>query len=76
MRITRRPSYRPLFNIAPTDQHIIITAEFERRKAHRTLGFGQPLGGTIAAPANASTPGSKRSNSGHPAKSLERAKTG
>jgi putative SOS response-associated peptidase YedK len=28
-------SYRPRFNIAPTDQHFIITAEFERRKAHR-----------------------------------------
>jgi putative SOS response-associated peptidase YedK len=28
-------SYRPRFNIAPTDQHFIFTAEFERRKAHR-----------------------------------------
>ena len=28
-------SYRPRFNIAPTDQHFIITAEFERRKADR-----------------------------------------
>jgi putative SOS response-associated peptidase YedK len=26
-------SYRPRFNIAPTDQHFIITSEFERRKA-------------------------------------------
>jgi putative SOS response-associated peptidase YedK len=25
--------YRPRFNIAPTDQHFIITSEFERRKA-------------------------------------------
>ena len=28
-------SYRPRFNIAPTDQHFIVTSEFERRKAHR-----------------------------------------
>jgi putative SOS response-associated peptidase YedK len=28
-------SYRPRFNIAPTDQHFIITSEFERRKAQR-----------------------------------------
>jgi putative SOS response-associated peptidase YedK len=28
-------SYRPCFNIAPTDQHFIITSEFERRKAQR-----------------------------------------
>ncbi len=27
--------YRPRFNIAPTDQHFIITSEFERRKAQR-----------------------------------------
>ena len=27
--------YRPRFNIAPTDQHFIITSEFERRKARR-----------------------------------------
>jgi putative SOS response-associated peptidase YedK len=26
-------SYRPRFNIAPTDQHFIITSEFEHRKA-------------------------------------------
>jgi putative SOS response-associated peptidase YedK len=38
MRITRRPSYRPLFNIAPTDQYIIITAEFERRKSTSHAG--------------------------------------
>jgi putative SOS response-associated peptidase YedK len=28
-------SYQPHFNIAPTDQHFILTAEFERRKARR-----------------------------------------
>ncbi len=28
-------SYRPRFNIAPTDQHFIITSEFERRNAQR-----------------------------------------
>jgi putative SOS response-associated peptidase YedK len=28
-------SYRPRFNIAPTDQHFIVTSEFERRKAQR-----------------------------------------
>src|SRR6266851_3830615 len=28
-------SYRPRFNIAPTDEHFIITSEFERRKAQR-----------------------------------------
>jgi putative SOS response-associated peptidase YedK len=28
-------SYRPRFNIAPTDQHFIVTAEFERRSAQR-----------------------------------------
>ncbi len=27
--------YRPRFNIAPTDQHFIVTSEFERRKARR-----------------------------------------
>jgi putative SOS response-associated peptidase YedK len=27
--------YRPRFNIAPTDQHFIVTAEFERRKVQR-----------------------------------------
>src|ERR1700730_9467181 len=27
--------YLPRFNIAPTDQHFIITSEFERRKAQR-----------------------------------------
>jgi len=26
-------SYRPRFNIAPTDQHFVVTSEFERRKA-------------------------------------------
>ena len=28
-------SYRPRFNIAPTDQHFIVTYEFERRKVQR-----------------------------------------
>jgi len=28
-------SYRPRFNIAPTDQHFIVTAEFERRRVQR-----------------------------------------
>jgi putative SOS response-associated peptidase YedK len=28
-------SYRPRFNIAPTDQHFIVTSEFERQKAQR-----------------------------------------
>ena len=28
-------SYRPRFNIAPTDEHFIIVSEFERRKARR-----------------------------------------
>ena len=27
--------YRPRFNIAPTDQHFIVTTEYERRKAQR-----------------------------------------
>src|SRR6266404_9670961 len=27
--------YRPRFNIAPTDQHFIITSEFERRRVQR-----------------------------------------
>ena len=27
--------YRPHFNIAPTDQHFIVTSEFERRKVQR-----------------------------------------
>ncbi len=27
--------YRPCFNIAPTDQHFIMTSEFERRKVRR-----------------------------------------
>jgi hypothetical protein len=29
-----RPVIRPRFNIAPTDQHLIVTSGFERRKAH------------------------------------------
>src|SRR5229473_524625 len=28
-------SYRPRFNIAPTDKHFIVTAEFERRRVQR-----------------------------------------
>jgi putative SOS response-associated peptidase YedK len=32
--------YRPRFNIAPTDQHFIVTSEFERRKAQQAR---QPL---------------------------------
>jgi putative SOS response-associated peptidase YedK len=33
-------SYRPRFNIAPTDQHFIVTSEFERRKAqHASWGL-------------------------------------
>jgi len=28
-------SFRPRFNVAPTDQHFIITSEFERRKVQR-----------------------------------------
>ncbi len=28
-------SYRPRFNIAPTDEHFIITSDFDRRKARR-----------------------------------------
>lgn len=27
--------YRARFNIAPTDQHFIVTSEFERRRARR-----------------------------------------
>lgn len=26
-------TYRPRFNLAPTDEHFIVTSEFERRKA-------------------------------------------
>src|SRR6266481_3584590 len=37
-------SYRPRFNIAPTDEHFIITSEFERRKAR---------GGRLDEPARA-----------------------
>ncbi len=28
-------SYRPRFNIAPTDQHFIVTSEFEHRRVQR-----------------------------------------
>jgi putative SOS response-associated peptidase YedK len=28
-------SYRPRFNIAPTDPHFIVTSEFERRRVQR-----------------------------------------
>jgi putative SOS response-associated peptidase YedK len=28
-------NYRPRINIAPTDQHCIVTSEFERRRVHR-----------------------------------------
>jgi putative SOS response-associated peptidase YedK len=57
--------YRPRFNIAPTDQHFIITSEFERRKARRAR-WGLVVVGrrTTAAPANASTRRPKRLKSG------------
>jgi putative SOS response-associated peptidase YedK len=32
---TAAASYRPRFNIAPTDEHFIVTSEFERRKVQR-----------------------------------------
>ena len=35
MPATRLPAIGPAFNIAPTDQHFIVTSEFERRKAQR-----------------------------------------
>jgi putative SOS response-associated peptidase YedK len=35
MNATWRPAIGRAFNIAPTDQHFIITSEFERRKAQR-----------------------------------------
>src|SRR5271167_1735999 len=28
-------SYRPRFNIAPTDEHFIVTSKYERRKVQR-----------------------------------------
>jgi putative SOS response-associated peptidase YedK len=28
-------SYRPRFNIAPSDEHFIVTSEYERRKLRR-----------------------------------------
>src|SRR5216684_9132866 len=59
--------YRPRFNIAPTDQHFIVTSEFERRRVQRDTGIwsiGVPP--TTGAPANASTPRPRRSNSGRP----------
>src|SRR6266851_1392518 len=58
--------YRPRFNIAPTDQHFIITAEFERRKAQRS-GVWSIAGPEITgAPASVSTRRPRRSNSGQP----------
>ena len=36
MKKTVAASYRPRFNIAPTDQHFVVTSEFERRKAQCT----------------------------------------
>jgi putative SOS response-associated peptidase YedK len=38
-------SYHPRLNIAPTDEHFIVTSEYERRKdPARTMGFSQSLG--------------------------------
>jgi hypothetical protein len=40
MPATRLPAIGPAFNIAPTDQHFIVTSEFERRKAqHASWGL-------------------------------------
>src|SRR5229473_891149 len=60
-------SYRPRFNIAPTDEHFIITSEFERRKRAAPAGVWSIVGRrTTVAPASASTPKPKRSNSEQP----------
>jgi len=62
-------SFRPRFNIAPTDQHFSVTSAFERRKAQRArwgLVNRWARARTITTPANASTPGLRRSNSCQP----------
>ena len=60
-------SYRPRFNIAPTDQHFIVTSEFERRRVQRARwGLVNRRAPTAGAPASASTPRPRRSKSGRP----------
>ena len=60
-------SYRPRFNIAPTDQHFIVTSEFERRRVQRARwGLVNRPATDNGAPASASTPRPRRSNSGRP----------
>jgi len=39
-------TYRPRFNIAPTDQHFIVTSEFERRRVRRA-GRGEIADGRL-----------------------------
>jgi putative SOS response-associated peptidase YedK len=60
-------SYRARFNIAPTDQHFIVTSEFdvEGCNAHDGVwSIGVPP--TTGAPASALTPRPRHSNSGRP----------
>jgi putative SOS response-associated peptidase YedK len=59
-------SYRPRFNIAPTDQHFIVTAEFERRRVQRARWGLVNRHATDNRRASASTPRLRRSNSGRP----------
>jgi putative SOS response-associated peptidase YedK len=59
--------YRPRFNIAPTDEHFIITSEFERRKARRARwGLVNRLASDNSRASQCITPRLKRSNSGQP----------
>ena len=59
-------SYRPRFNIAPTDEHFIITSEFERRKARRARwGLVNCRARDNRRASQCINPKRKRSNSGH-----------
>ena len=53
-------SYRPRFNIAPTDQHFIVTSEFELRRVQRACWglvnrHATELEGLFAAPPRKET---------------------
>ncbi len=50
-------SYRPRWNIAPTDEHFIVTSRFERRVAQRARwGLVNRWARTISALRRRSTP--------------------
>ncbi len=47
---TASASYRPRFNIAPTDEHFIVTSEYERRRYNVRAGASSIAGPRINSP--------------------------